>query len=176
MLSKVARFLLVGTSLAPVLGAFAVNAIVSGKNRLEIGVLIAMPLLLVIICVLILRYIRENGERLDLAFSSIKTKDENVLAFLVAYLLPLFTKGEVDKPGSILTGLYVLVVLFLAMSHSNAYHFNPILGLIGYHFYEAQSGEGISVLLITPKELLRSSETCKVVQISSYVFMQVGGP
>src|SRR4051794_22961863 len=122
MLSRFAKFLLVGTSLAPVLGAFAVNAIVAGRSELEIGVLIVTPMLMVAICVLILRYIRQHGERLEVSLTTIKTKDENVLAFLIAYLLPLFTKNEFDKSSSILTGLYVLVVLFLAMSHSNAYH------------------------------------------------------
>ena len=41
-----------------------------------------------------------------------------------------------------LTGAYVLVIILLVFTHARAFHFNPVMGLLGYHFYSLKNGDG----------------------------------
>ena len=74
-----------------------------------------------------------------------------------------------------LTGAYVLAMILLVFTNARAYHFNPVMGLLGYHFYSIKSGEGASVLLISRSELRRTDEQVKTVRLTNGIYLKVEG-
>ena len=64
-------------------------------------------------------------------------------------------------------------IIFLAVFHSNAFHFNPLLGCIGYHFYEIEADDGMTYLLITSKTVTKQKMTSQVAQLADYIFLEV---
>ncbi|RWT04598.1 hypothetical protein [Aeromonas caviae] len=62
---------------------------------------------------------------------------------------------------------------FPAYSHL-PYHFNPLLGLMGWHFYKVSTPEGVTYVLVTKKELRRAQEGLTVVQLTEYIVLDIG--
>lgn len=174
MLSAIAKPLLVSTSLSPVLIAYGINAYSDGKDAWDYLRWFGAAILLVCLCLMIMQFAKTKLERQHLRFRSIKCSDKEVMTFLLAYLLPLIPAKTIGISGHTLTGIFVFVMFFLAIYHSNAFNFNPLLGLLGYNFYEVQSEDGMSYLLITRMHLLKSEQVAEVVQLFPYTFLNVG--
>ncbi|MEY6431180.1 hypothetical protein ABC977_02025 [Thioalkalicoccus limnaeus] len=86
-------------------------------------------------------------------------------------LSPLF--GAVA--GDWLTGAYVLAIIFLVIAHAGAFHFNPVMGLLGYHFYAVKNGDGVSHLLISRIELRRPGRDVTTVRLAHGIYLHTGG-
>lgn len=172
MLNRFAKLLLVSTSLAPVLGAVAVNKFARGEpwtawiGWLGTGVGCAA------ICVLMLTMVARQGERQPLQLAEVESADKEMLAFLLTYLLPFIASDKLGFSGEWMTGAYILLIVFLAVGHGNAYHFNPVMGLFGYHFYSVKASGGMPFLLITKRTLRRPDEQVTVVQITESIFLE----
>jgi hypothetical protein len=164
----------VSTSLSPVLLAFGINSVAEGKGPLEYLPWFAASLALLGLCLLILRFSKTQLEKQNLQVKSIKNSDKEVMTFLLAYLLPLVPARTLGLSGHVATGLFVFCVFFLAIYYSNAFDFNPLLGLCGYHFYEVQSTDGMTFLLITRSPILKPEQVTEVVQLFPYTFLAVG--
>ena len=175
MLSRFAKFLLVATSLSPVLGAVAVNQFTLGRPWLIWLPWLAVALLLVLICWLLLRYTSRNGQKHRFRIDEFESNDKEVLAFLLAYLLPFISSTNMAFNGQWLTGAYVLAVIFLVIAHAGAFHFNPVMELLGYHFYGVKSSDGVSQLLISKDELRRSGKEVQTVRLAHNIYLHTGG-
>jgi hypothetical protein len=174
MLSKLAKPLLVATSMAPILLAFAVNAISEGRSFGDYWFWLVLAALLVCLCHLIMRFSSTQLQRQHLTIKSFKSSDKEVMTFLVAYLLPLVSAKSLGLNGHLLSIVFAVLVFFAAIYHSNAFDFNPLLGLFGYHFYEMQTDNGMTFLLITRRHLLKPNHRVEVVQLFPYTFLNVG--
>jgi hypothetical protein len=51
---------------------------------------------------------------------------------------------------------------------THALHVNPVLGLIGFHFYEVETQEGVTYLLITKRTINNLKGVTSVVQLTEY--------
>lgn len=173
MLNTVAKPLLVSTSLSPVLLAFGINAIAEDKSPIEYVPWFVASIGLLTLCLLILRFARTQLEKQNLQIKSIKNSDKEVMTFLLAYLLPLVPAKTLGFSGNVATGVFVFCVFFLAIYHSNAFDFNPLLGLCGYHFYEVQSADGMTFLLITRTPILKPDQVTEVVQLFPNTFLTI---
>ncbi len=173
MLSRFAKLLFVATSLAPVLAAFAVKDLTAGRGITEVAPWLIVTVLLPVICWLLLIFSRKHLERQELRIVKIKSTDKEVLAYLIAYLLPLLTKDTVDVRQQLPVALFVFGVIFLAVYHSNAFHFNPLLACVGYHFYEVECDDGMTYLFITGDTIKKQQVTSDVVQMADYIFLEV---
>jgi hypothetical protein len=174
MLSAVAKPILVSTSLAPVLIAFGINGVAEGKGPFEYVSWFAASLVLLGLCLMILWFSKTQLEKQNLEIKSIKNSDKEVMTFLLAYLLPLVPAKTLYFGGHVATGIFVFCMFFLAIYHSSAFDFNPLLGLCGYHFYEVQSADGMSFLLITRSPILKPEQVTEVVQLFPYTFLALG--
>lgn len=174
MFNRFAKALLVATALAPVLGAFGINALSHGKQWPELVGWFGTAIGLVVLSVLLLLFASKEGEVHTLAIKRIRSSDREILAFLLAYLLPLMAEDTLGFSGDTPTLIYVFALIFLAVYHSNAYHFNPLLGLCGYHFYDVETADDMSFLLITRHTIRQQSLTRDTVQITDYMFLDVG--
>lgn len=176
MLNTFARFLLVSTSLSPLLGAVAVNQFARGEPAARWGAWLTVAILLILLCWALLRYAAKNAQRHQFRIKEFERNDKEVLAFLVTYLLPFLSTEKMGFAGDWLTGAYVLAIIFLVIAHAGAFHFNPVMGLLGYHFYAVKNCDGVSHLLISREELRRPGRDVKTVRLAYEIYLHTGGP
>lgn len=174
MLNTFAKFLLVSTSLSPVLGAVVVNKIAHGEPAIQWGAWLAVALLLVFLCWAVLAYASRNAQKHTLHIKEFERDNKEVLAFLVAYLLPFLSNDKMGFTVDWLTGTYVLGLIFLVVAHAGAFHFNPVMGLLGYHFYTVKEGDGVSDLLISRVELRRPGKDVATVRLAQNIYLHTG--
>ena len=175
MLNAFAKFLLVSTSLSPLLGAVAVNHFSRGESIVYWGAWLVVALLLAFLCWALLHYAAKNAQRHIVQINEFKQDDKEVLAFLVTYLLPFLSTDKMGFTGDWLTGAYVLLIIFIVIAHAGAFHFNPVMGLLGYHFYAVKDKEGASLLLISKAELHRAGVEVQTVRIAHSIYLNTGG-
>ncbi len=109
-------------------------------------------------------------EPLPVQINSVKTADNEIVGFLLVYLLPLINQSQDTISLPVL--LFVAVIFFLIVYNSHAYHFNPLLGLFGYHFFEVTIEGDITYVLITRKNITDCKNVSKVVQLTEYMILE----
>lgn len=175
MLNIFAKFLLVSTSLSPLLGAVAVNQIGRGEPAWSYLPWLLVAVLLIVLCWGLLLYASKNAQQNVYRIKEFERNDKEVLAFLVTYLLPFLSTEKMGFAGNWLTGAYVLVVIFLVIAHAGAFHFNPVMGLLlRYHFYSVKNQDGVSHVLISRVELRRPGQEIQTVQLANNVYLHTG--
>lgn len=174
MLSTFAKFLLVSTSLSPLLGAVAVSQIARGEPPTHWGAWLVAALILIFLCWALLRYAEKNAQKHIYHVKEFERDDKEVLAFLIAYLLPFISNEKMGFAGDWLTGAYVLVIIVLVSVHAGAFHFNPVMGLLGYHFYAVKNQEGASHILISRTELTRPGRDLDTIRLARGVYLYMG--
>ncbi len=174
MLNRFAKFLLMATALSPVLGAVAVNEFARDRPWPKWGGWLAAALLLVFLCRGLLRYAAKNAQQHQLHIKAFERDGKEVLAFLLAYLLPFVSTKDMAFAGDWLTGAYILAIIFLVFAHAGAFHFNPVMGLLGYHFYSVKNSDGVSYLLISKAELRRPGQDVETVRLAHGIYLQTG--
>lgn len=172
MLNWFAKLLLVATSLSPILGAISVNQISLGKAWCVWLPWLAAAIGLVVLCWILLWYAERNAQAESVEIKQFESNDTEVLAFLLAYLLPFISSRDMAFEGQWLTGAYILAIIFMVIAHAGAFHFNPVMGLLGYHFYRVRNGQGVSVLLISKAALVRPEQAVETVKLSHNIYLQ----
>lgn len=171
MLSRVAELMLTSTAIAPVLLTYAWVAFQSGDSCVAL-VLAAACVALVFVCWLLLRYAKNNLERMSFKPVSIEAADRENMGFLLLYLLPLFT-AQFDALN---WNVWIPAILIFAgvVATGYSYHFNPLLGLMGWHFYKVGTAEGVTYVLITKKQLRNATDTVEIGQLTEYIVLDLG--
>ena len=168
MLNWFAKLLLTATAIAPVGFSYAWVAYTSSCPNIAL-LTVAASLALVLICIWMLRYARNNLESSNFQISTIEAADRENMIFLLLYLLPLFTASFTSLNWQV--WLPMLVIFAVMVSTGYSYHFNPLLGLMGWHFYKVSTPEGVTYVLITKKELRRAQDGLNVVQLTEYIVL-----
>ncbi len=172
MLNGFAKLLLTCTAIAPVGLVYAWVAFLEGKVAWA-AALVGVSACLLLLWKWLLFYAARNLEQTNFKISSIEAADRENTAFLVLYLAPLFT-----GPFSSLNWHMIvpaLVVFGLVVATGYSYHFNPLLGILGWHFYRVTTPEGVTYVLITRKQLRSAAESLTVVQLTEYVIIDAPG-
>lgn len=172
MLNQFAKGLLVATSMAPILGAVAVNQIAQDRPWSQWLPWLAATVLLGLICWLMLLLVTRTGEQHRLTIKEFENSDKEIVVFLLTYLLPFLATDKLDFTGEWITGAYIFAVIFFTVAHAGAFHFNPVMGLLGYHFYSIKDDSGASCLLISKKAVRRPGEALKVVELTDGIYLQ----
>lgn len=175
MLNRFAKFLLVATSLSPILGAVAVNQYSLGKPTSSWLPWLMVALLLVLICWGLLQYSAKNAQKQTVRIAQFESNDKEVLSFLLAYLLPFISSKDMAFEGQWMTGIYIFAIIFLVIVHAGIFHFNPVMGLLGYHFYGVKNNEGIALLVISKAELHRPGKDVETVRLAHNIYLHTGG-
>ena len=172
MLSPFAKPLLTSTAIAPVLLVYAWVAYQAGDFKM-LFIFLLLCATLVAICIWILKDAEKHLERMRFAVTTIEAADRENISFLLLYLLPLFTEDFSTFNWNIWIPVIVIFAFVVATGYN--YHFNPLLGLFGWHFYKVGTKEGVTYVLITKKQLRNVTETIEVGQLTEYIVMDVGG-
>jgi hypothetical protein len=171
MLSAFAKLLLTSTAIAPVLFTYAYVAYNSGAYQ-QAWILIALGGVLFNLCLFMLWYARKHLEKLKFETTSAEVADRENISFLLLYLLPLFTSSYSSLNWKVWAPAIVVFAAVVATGYS--YHFNPLLGLMRWHFYKVGTKEGISYVLITKKQLRNATATIEVGQLTEYIVIDLG--
>jgi hypothetical protein len=125
-----------------------------------------------VLCLFILNTAHNYLEIFDFAPSSIEAADGENLGFMILYALPLFT----DRISDMNWGAWVpiLAISSIIVGTGYGYHFNPLLGLLRWHFYKVTSSRGVTYVLITKKNLTAAATTLKVGQLTEYMLIDLG--
>lgn len=171
MLNKIAKLSLVATSMAPIcLTLWFVDFSQQWNWHAGLGYFLA-AILMALLCYGLVWLSGKKLEKLPVTIKSVKTVDKEVVGFLLVYLLPLI--NQTSKVISMPVLIFVAVIFFFIVQNSHAYHFNPLLGFFGYHFYEVGIEGGITYVLITKQNISDCKSITKVVQLTEYMIMDV---
>lgn len=174
MLNYRAKFLLAATSMSPIFGAIAVNQFALDRPWYCWAFWLIAALLLAGLCWWLMNYAAKNIQRDRFTIRKFERNDKEVLAFLVAYLLPFISSKDMAFTGDWLTGAYIIVIIFWVIAHSGAFHFNPVMGLLGFHFYEVENEQGVSFLLISRKQINRTAHVVMAVKLATDIYLFTG--
>lgn len=172
MLSGLARVLLTSTALAPVLITYAWVAY-TDEHVIAAWGLVGLCLVLIVICLSLIRYAKRHLERLPFQATTVEAADRENIAFLVLYMLPLFTDDFATLNWEVWVPALAIFGVVVATGYS--YHFNPLLGLLGWHFYKISTKEGVTYVLITKKHLRNATERISVGQLTEYIIIDLEG-
>ena len=170
MISMMANTFLTGTSIAPVILIYALLALVE-RNVLIGGMLILVFVALLFACFYILNYSKQHLEKSDFSLMSAEAADKESVAILLLYLAPLL-----ETSVSELEWVFIIPasVVFLALVLTGySFHFNPLLNIIGWHFYTVSTKEGMTYTLITRKHLRKAETTIVIGQLTRYTLLDV---
>lgn len=171
MLSSLAKLMLTATSLAPVALVYAWVLYADGRTKVALG-LVGAAVALILTMVGLLRYCRKHLERSRFKVTTIEAADREYITFILLYLSPLFTAQFGDLNWHIL--IPTMIIFILVISTGYGYHFNPLLGLLGWHFYKVGTEEGVAYVLITKKELRSAKQCLTVGQLTEYIVIDIG--
>ena len=173
---------MVATSIAPVLFTYwfieQVNNWNNNINLLEniqcnwtigIGYLITSTTL-VVVFLIILRLAKSKLEVLKISIEEIKTADNETVTFIIVYLLPL--ANGITESFSVPILIFVAVFFFFIVLSTNSYHFNPLINLVSYHFYEAKVKGGITYILLSKKNVSTSKSIKEVYHLTEYMILE----
>ncbi len=170
MLCVASKFLLAATSIAPILLTLWFLDFSKHWNPHEGLHYIAIAASLSLVCFFIITLAKTQLEKFPVTIASVRTADKEIVGFIVVYLLPLINNTAVDINPAVL--LFVCVLFFAIVLTSHSYHFNPLLGIMGYHFYEVDTVGGISYVLVTRKNIRKCKDISTVVQLSEYMILE----
>lgn len=171
MFSWLARILLTATALAPAGLSYAWVAFSDGYLKTSMWIL-AICVALFAVCLFLLHYARKNIERQDMTVTSMEPVDGEVIASLLLYILPLFTANfeslnwEVWSPA--------LLIFVIVVSTGYAFQFNPLLNVMGWHFFKVHTPEGITYLLITKQNIKNVKNVIISGQLTEYIMIDLG--
>jgi hypothetical protein len=143
-LSRIAQAFLAATALAPVLLVWAAASYDSSPVYAAAAIVVA--LLLVGICVGLLALAKHELQTDPLVIARAVRMDKDALGFLIAYALPLVVSDSATQ----LPALAVFIVIVgLLLIQLQILHVNPLLGMLGFHFYEVELRNSDTALVIT---------------------------
>lgn len=176
MLNRIAKALLVATSLAPVLFGYGVVALGDNQSWNAAYPWFVAGIGLGFVAYLMPRLVLKLVQPQPMPLKSVKDADKEILTFLITYLLPFAGRTTLNANPYSLAGVYVFSLIFLAVYHTNAFTFNPLLAVFGYHFYEVETQAGMKYLLVTKSVIRQQDFRPWVVPLSDYVYLESKDP
>ncbi len=151
-LSRFAQGFLAATAMAPVLLVWAAASYSTTMMYAAVAVVIAA--LLLVICVGLLALAKRELQMAPLPIVKAVRMDREALAFLIAYALPLVTGKD---PMHLLALAVFMVLTSLVLVQLQILHVNPLLGMLGFHFYHVELTDSDAVLVISRSRKLPSA-------------------
>lgn len=170
-MTKLAKLLLVLTSTAPILLTLAFVEYITKTNWGIIIPLVVVVLLFTAFCFYVLSQAPKKLEVFKVDSISIKPADNEIVGFVLAYLVPILNASYNEVNFTLMGFIYTLFVVIAW--NSNAYHFNPILGVLGFNAYEVTTKENITYVLLTRQTIRSNADVTSVCQLTQYMLLDI---
>lgn len=172
MLSFIFKVMLTFSALAPV--ALVYGLVSFFQNEYAVAAYAGMACVGAVgLCALVLQVGSQHANRSSIKAKEIEAADGENIGFMLLYLLPLFTAQVSDLKWEV--WVPTLILLGLLMGNGYAHHFNPLLGVFGWHFYKVMSDEGVTFILISRKRIASARGRVDVGQLTDNILFDLGG-
>lgn len=169
MLNRIAKTFFVATTIAPICISLAYALWYRGMFWPQGLLVLCFALLLSVSCFDFIKKAKLRLESFPIKIKKAKSADKDVMGFFVAYVSPLlFAKTINIEPTAILLFIALLAAVVWGTHYIQV---NPILGMFGFHFYEVESDDGITFLLITKRRIVNVKDISEVVQLTEYLIL-----
>lgn len=170
MLSTLARLLLTASAIAPISVTYAWVALMQNQ-KVVAATAIGVGIVAFLSCIFVLGMAQSHLEKLPFRAQSVEPVDSENVGFMLVYLLPLFT----DKIDTLNWSLWVPVIFIFTLTTATGfgYHFNPLLGILQWHFYKITSQSGVTYVLITKKHIRAAGQVMAVGQLTEYILLDM---
>lgn len=169
MLRFLPKLLLVATAFAPILLTYAAVSMYKApwdEKLKEAWFPILLVIVSVSVCVWVMNRAAKELPKNSVTIKSIKPADKELIGFVLAYLLPLMRGTLFEGPGLVVGS----IIFFVVVMTSNAYHTNPLLGILRWHFYEIVIEE-VTYILVTKRHIHNVKSVSSVVSLTDYMLL-----
>ena len=108
-------------------------------------------------------YGKKNLEKTEIRTSKISTNDKWLFVFIISYLIPIVSL-LIKSDLALVIGIAAGVVSIILFAHVIDGIPNPILLLLGYHFYIVEAENGVSNYVVVSRRKIRNKQNLTVVK------------
>ena len=170
MYSKIIKTVLVLTGLVPIAMVYAWVAISEGDYWIAFWLIIGFSVL-VSACWAILTHSRGNIEAMPFKYTTVEPADQENISFVLLYLSPLFVNKMSEVNLNVLIPSAIVYAALIATSYT--FQYNPLISLMGWHFYKVASTEGVTYILLTTKKINNLDQIAEVGQLTGYMLLDL---
>ena len=175
MLNHFAKFWLVSSSLAPLFGAIAINQYVNDQPALSYCIWLGFAFTSVFLCWLMIERAQKSMQNYKFRIEGLEQKDTESLLFFVTYMLPFLSGEKIWFTGQgMLVEAYILFMVFIVIFLAEAFHFNLILRILGYHIYAVKDKDGGSRFLISKSKRGLLGSEVEAIRLSDNIYLHMG--
>lgn len=124
--------------------------------------------------ILLVRYIvdalRWNGETFQITVKKVESNDALMLGVIITYFIPFIGKAADITVWAVFAILAVAGGILWVTSSILP---NPVLRVLGYRFYKAETASGVVYTLITQRDLLDPKQVKNVKRISGSMLLEI---
>jgi hypothetical protein len=171
----IAKLLLVLTSLAPGVAVYGFATWLLGASFgcVSVWVPLLAACILTFSCIRIVNFAADRLPRFSVEVAELKSADSEIVGFALAYVLPILTATTTT------VNLRLLILGFCALAAlvwgTNSYHTNPLLSVLGYHFYEIMSTSGLTFVVLSKRTLRQVKTLTSVAFMTDYMALDLEG-
>ncbi|MBB2198803.1 hypothetical protein HLH44_15305 [Gluconacetobacter sp. 1c LMG 22058] len=170
MLNNLFRVMLSLTSVCPIFISLAYVEYFRECHFYMALFFIVLFFVIVLLARTIINLSKKKLEIIPISIKKAKSTDKEVISFCASYALPVIFRS--NSVSDLQSWLVAASILFFVLLMTNAMPANPVLGVLGYHFYEVDSDAGMGYVLITKKQITHIRQITKVVQIGEYGILE----
>jgi hypothetical protein len=170
MLSRFVRILFALTAIAPLSISLAFQ-FARSQNYAWAALAFALCLGLGLLARAIIGLASSRLETLNVTILKAKSADKEVIGFFVAYALPMIFRGQPSSPD-LIAWLFASAMLLFVLWGTQSMQVNPVLGVMGFHFYEVDTDGGVSYLMITRRKINNVLTIKRIVQLSDFGILE----
>lgn len=162
------RLVLFFSSYSPLFLILAIRNL--AKTIVGAWVLIAIAVGSLLILAYFLYDKRKQGSH-NVTLTRVTPRDADVMAYVVTYLIPFLGISVSDPVDAVSLGIMLGLIAVVYVS-SNLIYINPILGLLGYRFYEVETANGKISTLVSRTDYVKTGLPIAVVSLDNYILME----
>lgn len=149
--------------LSPMLIVFSVVWLLKNKSWSIPIVCCSIAIALAVSMLLFFFYGKKNLEKTEIRTSKISTNDKWLFVFIISYLIPIVSL-LIKSDLALVIGIAAGVVSIILFAHVIDGIPNPILLLLGYHFYIVEAENGVSNYVVVSRRKIRNKQNLTVVK------------
>ena len=153
LLIHIIRIVFAATSLAPLVLVIGISISEDKCSLIYFLCGLVIFILLVGICCCILKCFEKKPQKFQV-IKEIERKDNDILTYLFIFLLPFIRSNNSMLGNQPITTAVCIFVLLVVIADIGAYHFNPVLRILGYHVYSVNINNAQGILLAKTKDVL----------------------
>lgn len=149
------------STVIPLLGTFAIAWYIKKEDYTIPLATIGVGLFMSVLLIIMFSYGKKHLSPTPIRVCDISPNDGWLVGYIISYILPF--GNVVFEDFNIVVCVVIAIILLCILPFLNDNPPNPLLFILGYHFYQISAENGISGYLLLSKRKLRRKQDVKVV-------------